>query len=99
MKSALALRLVILVGPLFFGAACALAFTKRSGLILSALVPWIAFFGFNLYTEQFSPDKELMQGSVLFFQLTLGSLVAALGLASWSIATRVMRSNNRWRGP
>jgi hypothetical protein len=99
MKSAVAFWLVLLGAPLFVGAACALVLTKRSRLVLSALLPWMAFLGFNLYADHFSPDKELMQGSVLFFQLTLGSLVAALGLLGCSIVTRIMLPNNRLRGP
>jgi hypothetical protein len=37
---------------------------------------------FNLYGEYNSPDKEIMQGSWGFFQLTIGSITAFFGLLS-----------------
>ena len=72
--------LLIFGMPSLIGAACALIFKKHQALVLSALIPWSVFLVFNLYSEYYSPDREIMQGSWVFFQTTLGSITAIFGL-------------------
>ena len=64
-------------------------------MLASALLPWLVFLGFNLYSEHYSPDRELMKGSVVFFQATLGSLTALLGIVGYLVGARIkgLRSN------
>ena len=56
--------------------------TKRQTLVLSVLIPWAIFLVINLYGQYNSPDKEILQDAWVFFQLTIGSLVAIFGLVS-----------------
>jgi hypothetical protein len=73
---------VIFVVSSLIGGACALMLNKKYALGLSTLIPWLIFLVFNLYGEYNSPDKELMQGTWGFFQLTIGTLTAIFGLLS-----------------
>jgi hypothetical protein len=73
---------VIFVVSFLIGGACAFMLNKNYVLVLSALIPWLIFLVFNLYSEYNSPDKEIMQGSWGFFQLTIGSITAFFGLLS-----------------
>ena len=71
--------IVVIVGSLLIGGLCALKPKRQQACILATLIPWTIFLMVNLYGEHYSPDKEIMQGTWLFFQLTIGSLTAILG--------------------
>ena len=82
MVEAVTVWFLLIVGSASVGGLCALALKKKPALILSALIPWIIFLAFNLYSEFYSPDHEIMQGSWWFFQATFGSIALIIGLLS-----------------
>jgi len=83
--------LLILLMLAFFllGAACGLLTSRRLSFVLSAVIAWLAFLGFNLYADRFSPDRELMKGSVWFFQFTLGTLTTLAAVAGTLVVRRL----------
>ena len=74
--------IVIIVSSILIGGACALKLKKRQALVSSALIPWAIFLVINLYGQYNSPDKEILQDTWVFFQLTIGSLISIIGLFS-----------------
>jgi len=82
MAEAIIFWFLFIAGSSSVGGLCALALKKKPTLILSALIPWAIFLAFNLYSESYSPDHEIMQGSWWFFQATFGSVAAIIGLLS-----------------
>ena len=79
--------LILIISPFLFGAACARAFTKQKALTLAISTPWVIFLVFNLYSEKYGSDREIMQGTWLFFQITGGTMVSVIGyLGSWFVA-------------
>lgn len=83
---------VIFVVSALVGCACALIFKKHQALGLSALIPWTIFLILNLHGKYYSPDKEILQGTFVFFQVTIGSIVAVFGFLS---AVCVMKLRGR----
>jgi len=84
-----------LVVALLAGGVCALVPRPRLALICAALGGWLAFLGFNAYSEAHSGDRELMQGTFWFFQHTLGTLTALVALCGCYVVQRIrgLRSN------
>ena len=80
--SVLLIWVLIIVSSILIGGACALKLKKRQALVSSALIPWAIFLVINLYGQYNSPDKEILQDTWVFFQLSIGSLVAIFGLVS-----------------
>ena len=71
--------LLLTGGPFLVGMFCAGVLRHRVSLLLAIALPWLVFLLFNIYTNQTSPDRELLRGTFLFFQLTLGSVIALAG--------------------
>lgn len=92
-------RFILFALPMAVGVALSLALKRRSVLFASALLPWCAFLVFNLLSESYSADTELMKGTFWFFQATLGSFVALLGLVGCALGMGVKhwRSSNALR--
>ena len=80
---AIAAHLVI---PFAIGFVCGRAIRRRASLV-AALIAWLGYLCFNLYISATSPDKEIMQGAVIGFQLTVGTAVTLFAMAS-SVATQ-----------
>ncbi len=76
------IRTVVLAGPCLFGAICALRLHRRIAYLMAGLVPWCVFLAFNLYAEFYGLEQELLKGTWWLFQLTIGTLVAMIGLFS-----------------
>lgn len=53
--------------------------------LASALMPWALFLVLNLYNDRYGLDRELLQGTALFFQFTFGTLVGLLGLVGYAL--------------
>ncbi len=83
MSSTLVLWVFLLGMPALFGVLLSLWFGHRAGLLLSGLAPWCIFLAFNLYSNYRGPEKALLQGEWVFFQITLGTLVALSGLLGY----------------
>ncbi|NPU93975.1 MAG: hypothetical protein HPY82_18855 [Gammaproteobacteria bacterium] len=50
----------------------------------SVSIPWLLFLGFNVLSEMYSPDSDLVRGMWLPMQLTVGSIVSIFGVgACW----------------
>jgi hypothetical protein len=83
---------VLLVGGSgLIGVLLTLWAKPRVALWLSGLVPWCFFLALNVYWEFQGPEKELLQGTWIPFQVALGTLAAASGLlGNW--LTRRTRS-------
>ena len=70
-----------LIVPVCIGIFAAFRFKNWRALIVAAAVAWFVYLVFNLYDDGHSRDKEIMQGTWLFFQLTGGTFVALLAAA------------------
>ncbi len=81
--------MLVFIGPLLVGAACGLMLPKKPALIASVVLPWTLVLIFNLYTEYYGVEKELLQGTWPFFQLTLGTAAGLIGLIGRWIAVRL----------
>jgi hypothetical protein len=88
-------RFLLFALPIVVGIILSLALKRRSALFSSALLPWCAFLVFNLLSEFYSLDRELMNGTFWFFQATLGSFVALLGLAGCALGLGIKRWRSR----
>jgi membrane protein DedA with SNARE-associated domain len=95
MVSATAGWLFMIGGSALIGGVCALMSKKYQALILSASIPWVVFLVLNFYFEYHSADREIMQGSWVFFQIAIGTISAITGLltALWVFKRRERRSN------
>jgi uncharacterized membrane protein YfcA len=72
---------VIIGGSILVGILCRLLLPKKHlAIAFSLFLPWSVFLVFNMYSEYNSPDRELMQGSWPFFQVTVGTIAAISGL-------------------
>jgi len=59
--------------------------------LLSAGISWFAFLALNLYGEQVSLDRELVQGTWPYVQAMGGTMVAAIAMGSCWLTTWVKR--------
>lgn len=82
---------VLLVAPIVCGISSALWCKSKRALVLAPAVSWLAFLAVNLYSERTAPDRELMQGSWLFFQVTIGSFVALVSTAAAGATLKARR--------
>jgi hypothetical protein len=84
----LILWIVIFIVTVLIG-GCSFYYTKgRKAIFLSAFIPWSLFLILNFYLEYHSQDKEIMKGSWIAFQITLGSFVAIMGVVSGWVISR-----------
>jgi hypothetical protein len=83
--------LVLIGAPFLVGMLCTMFLRRRISLVLAIALPWLVFLVLNTYTSQTSPDRELLQGTFMFFQLTLGPLSAVSGAVGHWFAARVAR--------
>lgn len=70
-----------LVVPVFSGIILARRIRNWRSLLVAPAVTWLVFLAFNLYSVRHSPDRQILQGTWLFFQLTEGTFVALLAAA------------------
>ena len=83
---------LVLAGvPFVAGMLCALLLRQPVSLLLAIGLPWVVFLLFNIYSGQTSPDRELLRGTFLFFQLTLGSVPAISGAVGHWFAAQIAR--------
>ena len=69
---------LFLAVPVFSGVMIARRIRSRRSLLIAAVVTWLIFLALNLYSAKYSPDRGILQGTWLFFQLTEGTFVALL---------------------
>lgn len=73
---------VIVMSAIAIGTASFYFLEGKKAGILAALTPWTIFLIFNLYSELYSLDRDVVHGSWLFFQVFIGSLLAIIGIIS-----------------
>lgn len=75
---------------------CSFHYAKgRKAIFLSAFIPWTLFLIFNLYSEHYAQDNQIMKGSWVAFQLIFGTLVAIIGAVGGWIISRFWRKTNK----
>lgn len=86
--------IVFLAISLAIGGACSYFLKGYKAYLAAALIPWTIFLFANLYSEYYGNDRELMQGSWPWFQLSFGAMVAVLGcIGAWLIAKLSMKKH------
>jgi len=80
--------LVHLILPIGSGVAWAMLLRSKWAMAWATIVPWAAYLAFNIYADSHAPDKELMHGTWLFFQFTVGTFVALLAALSAGLTLR-----------
>ncbi|MDJ0699326.1 MAG: hypothetical protein QNJ07_05675 [Woeseiaceae bacterium] len=91
MSNTLVLWGIFLGVPALFGVLLSIWIGHRAGLLLSGLAPWCIFLVFNLYSNYRGPEEELLQAEWVFFQITLGTLVALSGLLGYWLTEKAKR--------
>jgi purine-cytosine permease-like protein len=85
--------LLLIAATVIVGFTCFRFLSGWVAVVLAALLPWCIFLLFNLAAEYYSTDKEVMSGSWLGFQITLGSFFAVLGVVSGWLTNRDNRKH------
>ncbi len=91
MDEGLLYAVILFGGSTLVGVLFAWTVRHRIALVLSGLLPWCIFLALNLYSEFRGSERELLQGTWMFFQVTLGTLAAASGLLGYSLAKKAKR--------
>lgn len=87
------LWIIIFIVTMLTG-GCSFYYAKgHKAIFLSAFIPWSLFLIFNFYSEYYAQDKEIMKGSWVVFQITLGSFVAIMGVVSGWLINRFIKQN------
>lgn len=98
-SSFMVLGWLLLTGaPLLMGMCFAVVLRQPVSTFCAIALPWLAFLIFNIYTSQTSPDRELLQGTFPFFQLTLGSVTAVAGAVGQWVGLAFVRRRSRAAG-
>ena len=84
---------LLIAATVVVGFCCFRFLSGWVAIVLAALLPWCIFLLFNLAAEYYSTDKEIMSGSWLGFQITLGTFFAVLGVLSGWLTNRNPRSH------
>ena len=77
--------------PSIIGVLSARRCKSNRALVVAPAISWLVFLVFNLLSERYSPDREIVQGSWPFFQLVIGSFVALVALAVAGFTLKVQR--------
>jgi hypothetical protein len=77
--------------PVISGIICTLIFKNKKALLAAPIIPWLTYLVFNIYSDSYSPDKEILQGSLLFFQLAGGSFVALFAVGVSVVTQKLLR--------
>ena len=73
------------------GVVTAKTIDGKYSILFAAFIPWFIILIFNLYSEYYGQEKELMQGTWWFFQITLGTLVGILGAVGCWATKKVIK--------
>ena len=77
--------------PVISGIICTLLLKNKKALLAAPIIPWLTYLAFNIYSDNYSPDKEILQGTLLFFQLAGGSFVALFAIGVSAITQKLLR--------
>lgn len=82
---------VQLLLPIAFGIFFAMLTRNRYALLSAAALSWLVYLIYNLYAAGHTPIAGAAADTWLYFQLSVGSLVAVLALASAGLTLRWQR--------
>lgn len=82
---------VLIIGPVLLGVVAAKNLSGKYSIIIASFIPGLVFLVFNLYSEYYGQERELLQGTWMFLQATLGTLVGLIGIISYWGTKKVAR--------
>jgi hypothetical protein len=77
--------------PVVSGALGGWLLRSPASILVPTGVSWLAFLALNLYGEQISLDRELVQGTWPYVQAIGGTVVAAIAMGSGWLTTWAKR--------
>jgi hypothetical protein len=83
--------LLALGSPVIAGALGGWLLGSPASILVPAGASWLVFLALNLFGEQISPDRELVQGSWPYVQAVGGTVVVAIAMGSSWLTTWAKR--------
>ena len=83
--------IVLIIGAGLVGVASAKMRRGKYSIIFAAIIPWSIFLLFNLHSEYYGQERELMQGTWWFFQATIGTFVGLLGVIGYWVTKKLVK--------
>ena len=83
--------ILIIVGSSSVGVVTAKTLSGKYSVLFAVFIPWLVFLLFNLYSEYYGQERELMQGAWWFFQATVGTFVGMLGAGGYWVTKKLIK--------